>query len=192
MNANANHARRPRNAARSREAILAAARRLFSTDSYDDVGLRDIGAAAGVDPALIIRYFGSKEALFAAALDASAQDAEIFSGTIDDFAARVSALLIEPKSGPKLQSFLMMLQSATSQKAARLTEAFLAQQVSAPLIGWLDCEDAPIRAQMALSVMLGAALARTITPEFGLDRRQKDELRGRIGELLVFCLAGAR
>ena len=182
---------RLRNANRSRKTIITTARKLFSVDSYDDVGLRDIGAAAGVDPALIIRYFGSKETLFAAALEADARDGQLFSGTISEFAERISVLLVEPRSGRQLESFLMMLQSATSQNASRLTKDFLERQVTTPMTEWLTGEDASIRAQMVLSVMLGVALARTINPESDLSNSEKDDLRLRISKTLMFCLTGA-
>ena len=52
---------RGRNAAATRQAILDSARWCFSRDGYDQVGVRDIAARAGADPALVNRYFGSKE-----------------------------------------------------------------------------------------------------------------------------------
>jgi len=54
----------PRNAAETRQRILAAASTLFSQDIYKNVGTRDIAAAAGVNLTLINRYFGSKKQLF--------------------------------------------------------------------------------------------------------------------------------
>ena len=50
---------------RTREAIEAAARELFAINGFDRTTVRDIGARAGIDPSMIIRYFGSKDALFA-------------------------------------------------------------------------------------------------------------------------------
>src|SRR3546814_17701507 len=55
---------RKRDATATRAAILTAARDRFIRDSYDSVGLRDISNGAGVDVALIGRYFGGKEGLF--------------------------------------------------------------------------------------------------------------------------------
>ena len=64
-------ARPARNAGDTRARILAAARVRFSRDAYENVGTRDIAADAGVDAALVNRYFGSKEKLF----DEAIQDA---------------------------------------------------------------------------------------------------------------------
>ena len=61
---------RPRNAQATRDAILAAARTLFTQHGFEGVGLREIAAQVGVNASLVNRYFGSKEALFTAAVDA--------------------------------------------------------------------------------------------------------------------------
>ena len=59
---------RPRNAAATQASILQAARTQFARHSYEQVGLREIAAGAGVNVALVIRYFGSKERLFTEAV----------------------------------------------------------------------------------------------------------------------------
>jgi AcrR family transcriptional regulator len=62
-------AKRPRSAAATRAAILDSALRAFSRAGYDGVGTREIARDAGVTAMLVTRYFGSKEALFAAAVE---------------------------------------------------------------------------------------------------------------------------
>ena len=62
-------AKRPRSAAATRAAILDSALRAFSRAGYDGVGTREIARDAGVTAMLVNRYFGSKEALFAAAVE---------------------------------------------------------------------------------------------------------------------------
>src|SRR5687767_1562010 len=51
---------------RTRQAIEAAARELFAANGFERTTVREIGACAGIDASMIIRYFGSKDALFAA------------------------------------------------------------------------------------------------------------------------------
>src|SRR5436190_15990087 len=60
--------RRVRDAAASRRALLSAAGELFHARGYEGATVRDIGERAGVDPALIARYFGGKERLYLAVL----------------------------------------------------------------------------------------------------------------------------
>lgn len=62
---------RPRNAAATRDAILQSAIRHFARAGYDGVGVREIAADAGVTAMLVNRYFGSKEKLFAEAVETS-------------------------------------------------------------------------------------------------------------------------
>ncbi|ABW16300.1 transcriptional regulator, TetR family [Parafrankia sp. EAN1pec] len=61
---------RRRDAARSRQALLAAAADLFAERGYAGTAIRSVGDRAGVDPALIARYFGGKEGLYQAVLAA--------------------------------------------------------------------------------------------------------------------------
>src|SRR5215217_6909295 len=53
----------------TKQAILAAARERFAADGYERATIRAIAADARIDPAMVIRYFGSKEKLFAAAAE---------------------------------------------------------------------------------------------------------------------------
>src|SRR5262245_24774569 len=50
---------------RTRAAILASAATLFAAHGYERTTVRDIAAGAGIDPSMVIRYFGSKDELFA-------------------------------------------------------------------------------------------------------------------------------
>src|SRR3989441_12646048 len=54
---------------RTKGRILAAARKHFAASGYERATIRAIAAEAGIDPALVMRYFGNKEKLFAAAAE---------------------------------------------------------------------------------------------------------------------------
>ncbi len=60
-------ASRARDAARTRQELLTAARRQFARDGFERVTVRSVAAEVGVDQALVIRYFGTKADLFAEA-----------------------------------------------------------------------------------------------------------------------------
>lgn len=66
---------RRRDAAASRKALLDAARALFGERGYDRTTLRDIGERAGVDAALVARYYGNKAGLYLAAIEEDGADA---------------------------------------------------------------------------------------------------------------------
>lgn len=69
-----NSTRRPRGSDASRAALLRAARAAFDELGYDLATTREIGERAGVDPALIARYFDNKEGLFIASIAYVAED----------------------------------------------------------------------------------------------------------------------
>src|SRR4051812_47981763 len=116
---------RSRNAAATRQAILASARRHFAREGFDNVGLREIAGEAGVDPALVSRYFGGKEALFKEAVRGEDQDLMRGIGR-DDLAGHFADLLIEKEvdgcgsSDDKTERLLILLRSASSPKAAQI------------------------------------------------------------------------
>ena len=81
---------RPRNAAATREAILQSALSAFVRQGYDGVGVREIAQTAGVTAVLVNRYFGSKERLFAAAVEATFTDNGLFEGDASTLAQRLA------------------------------------------------------------------------------------------------------
>src|SRR5690554_5722499 len=86
---------RPRNAAVTRKAILQAARTRFALESYDLVGLRAIAGVAGVDPALIKRYFGCKAELFACVVESYRKDPMgIIAGERANFGERMATAVL--------------------------------------------------------------------------------------------------
>src|SRR5437016_14641345 len=82
--------KRPRNAAATREAILQSALAAFSRHGYDGIGVREIAQTAGVTAVLVNRYFGSKEELFAAAVELAFADNGLFEGDCATLAKRLA------------------------------------------------------------------------------------------------------
>jgi len=151
---------RRRDATQSKRALLDAASELFSERGFDRTTVRDIGELAGVDPALIARYFGSKAALYVETLRGSAEAAVpdiLEPGRLSEVLDRVrragpSALLqaaVRPHDDPAVQAV------AREVIANRLTDPLIARlrQASAP---------APeLRAEIAIAALAGVALGRS-------------------------------
>src|SRR5690606_34391291 len=94
------------NAAATRATILQAAKARCIEESYDRGGVRDIAGDAGVDAALISRYFGSKEELFAELLARSTSDhMDIISGSRHDFGLRLATAFFDPPRRSQQESF---------------------------------------------------------------------------------------
>ena len=78
--------KRPRNATQTRADILVAARRRFAEEGFDRTTLRAIAADVGVDAALVIRYFGSKQDLFATATEFTIELPDLTDASPDEIA----------------------------------------------------------------------------------------------------------
>lgn len=156
---------RPRDAARTRADILAAARAAFARAGYDGVGVREIARDAGVTAMLINRYFGSKEGLFVAVIDQTMAEPVILSAdnlAAPDFAARFAAALVDttrPGATP-LDGFLILLRSAGSQRAAELGRARIEAGHLRALTDAIAAPDAAERAAIALGLVAGFQVMR--------------------------------
>jgi AcrR family transcriptional regulator len=157
---------RPRNAATTRAAILDAARDCFVREAYDRVGVRQIAGEAGVDAALICRYFGSKEELFAEVLSTLGGDPmEVFAGKREDFGWRVARAMLDPDCCPERESMEFLnvaVRSTMSPSAGRLVRRHIEKRFIGPLSGWLGGADAISKAWLTASILSGVALMRSI------------------------------
>ncbi|MDP1875489.1 TetR/AcrR family transcriptional regulator [Phenylobacterium sp.] len=182
---------RTRNAAATRTAILEAARRRFAHEGYDQTGLRDIAGDAGVDAALISRYFGGKDELFAEVLACSPNIAEFLEGDREGFGERVAQVLaVEPMREEKFELFLIMLRSVSSPKAAETIRIHSQQAFFQPLQDWLGDKDAAVRARLLSCVMMGATMNRMIHEDFLLDDQQRRELCAGLARTLDHYVSG--
>ncbi|MGO7154343.1 TetR/AcrR family transcriptional regulator [Rhizobium leguminosarum] len=156
---------RPRNAAATREAILASARRAFAQSGYDGAGVRDIAAGAGVTAMLVNRYFGSKEKLFAEVIAATMAAPIIL--TAENLASAklgeaIAASLVDiTKAGDTpLEGFLIMLHSASSKRAAEIGREQIEAGHQKVMTGALSGDLAPQRAALILSIVAGFQVMR--------------------------------
>jgi len=109
-------ASRTRDPAATKAAILAAARMQFGQSGFEKTTIRSVASAAGVDPALVMHYFGNKDGLFAAVsrLDISPPD---LSGVAPEDVAEVMLPLFVEVWGPD-GPFLPLLRAASSSQTA--------------------------------------------------------------------------
>lgn len=177
---------RTRNAAATRRAMLEAARRQFARESYESVGLREISREVGVDPALVCRYFGSKEGLFREVLR-HPDDGEFLAGvTAETLPGYLAELLTEPQcevSSEKAEWLLVVMHSAGSARASQIVRETLHEGVLSPVERMLVGEGAELRAALVLAVMLGSSVLNTM----GIASMQKSGdplVREKLVELL--------
>jgi hypothetical protein len=176
---------RKRNSVATRAALLAAATAHFARESYDNVSLREIAADAGVDVALVSRYFGGKEELFEAVLAACPPPESLFEGEPHDFGERVACMLVdEPQENEKLDIVLVMLRSASSPSASDAIRRSGEERFYGPLARWLGGPHARERARLAGAIIMGAAIDRRIDEDFGLSPKERRRFRNRLARSL--------
>jgi AcrR family transcriptional regulator len=167
---------RRRDAAATREALLAAARELFATRGFDRTTVRDIAAAAGVNQALLFRYFGSKEELLGSAL--AGRGRMLLDGSsAERLLADLLGQMFTGEARGDGGSLLMLALSGPQPGAAA---EILSREVSEPyaraLASLTDAEDADLRAELVLAWVLGLALSRVIRPDGVLTRGDPAEV----------------
>jgi AcrR family transcriptional regulator len=183
---------RARCAASTRDMMLASARRRFLDESYENVGLRDIARDAGVDVALVGRYFGSKENLFHEVLRGTQcdwLDAAIGAEELPAFLAALVLRKEEAEDREDLDRLLIILRSASSPKASELVRIAFREDVIEPLARLLPGPDAELRVAVALSILTGTSVLRTFMGVQPLLACQEPMLERKLAMLLKAALS---
>ncbi len=163
---------------RTRAAILAAAREQFGLHGYDRASIRAIATQASIDPSMVIRYFTSKEALFAAAVNVDLMLPDLSQTPPMDRPRALTEHFLERWEGSLSDDVLViLLRSAVTnaQVADRLREVFV-EQVAAGLRPLLPEGEVERRAALVASQLLGVALTRYILQLPGMAERSRDEV----------------
>jgi AcrR family transcriptional regulator len=167
-------AMRPRNASQTRADILAAARRRFGAEGYERTTLRAVAAEVGVDAALVIRYFGSKQDLFAAAADFAIELPDLSNVDPDEVAGLLLPRFFAVWEAD--ETFVALLRAAmTSQIAADTLRRVFAEQVAPKLI--TATPDNPIqRIGLMGAFVIGLATTRYVLVNPPIANLSHDEL----------------
>lgn len=179
-----------RSASETKAVILAAARERFAADGYERATIRAIAADAGIDPSMVMRYYGSKEGLFAAAAEFDLELPELADVPIDEIGTALAAHFVA--RWERDEALLILLRAGVTNEAVaeRMRTIFAAQL--APVIGTViaDPAQAPIRAGLAATQVLGMALCRYVLAFAPLQQMTNDEVVGWIGPTLQRYLVG--
>lgn len=159
---------RPTGTSDSRDRILSSARELFARNGIDKTTIRAIAAGAGVDPALVHHYFGTKQQLFATAIHLPIDPAEVLgplrATPIEQLGHELPSLLLPLWDSALGSGFIATLRSLMAGSDVSLVRSFL-QEVIAVEVG-SRVDDPPgsgmLRIQFVASQMVGVAMARYI------------------------------
>jgi len=160
----------------TREAILAAARAQFRARGYEATTIRSVAAEAGIHPSMVMRYYTNKDGLFEAAIDVDLALPDLDRVPVRRRGEVLARHLVERWEGPRAEEALTLLlrSLATNPAAAERARAIFTGQIL-PLVGRVvaDPAEAPVRAAMISSQVLGVALGRYVVglpPLAALDR----------------------
>ncbi|MEU0274632.1 TetR family transcriptional regulator [Streptomyces sp. NPDC006307] len=164
--------RPPRDAAAegpgARERILEAARAEFAARGYDKTSVRGIARSAGVDPALVHHYFGTKDDVFAAAIEMSFEPALVVPAVLgagpEGVGERLARTFLGVWENPATRApLLAILRSAlTHEAAATVLRGFVLRRLLERVAGELRVPDPRFRAELAASHMIGIAILRYV------------------------------
>ena len=188
---------RHRDAGNTRQCLLQAARRRFAHDGYAATTVRDIAADAGVNVALINRYFTSKEGLFEACLTRAVEELDQpdpGQNTVEQMLQTMIRHITDSSSGEHPLGLLLLLRSsgdAAADQIRRNTFRYFAEQI-ATAAGWRpDSEEGAaimLRAQVAMSVAFGIVLLRSTSGLDPLSSATEKELSGPLGDVFAALL----
>ncbi|WP_330297900.1 TetR/AcrR family transcriptional regulator [Streptomyces sp. NBC_00503] len=152
----------------TQERIRLAARSEFAARGYDKTSVRGIAKAAGVDPALVHHYFGSKDDLFAAAIELTMEPAlvipQILGSGPEGIGERLARYFLGIWENPVSRApLLAVIRSAlTHEAAAAVLRRLILRRVLERVAAELNVPDPTFRAELAASHMIGIAILRYV------------------------------
>jgi len=152
----------------SREDIAAAALALFAASGYDGVTVRVIAAEAGVDPALIYHFYGSKRGLFDELIALPFDPEEIvrnaLAGDVDELGTRIVTFMVtqlrDPVAGERIVAVLRT--AAAQPEAAAVMREYYSRRLLEPLAHALQADRPQLRAALCSSQLIGLAMAEHV------------------------------
>jgi AcrR family transcriptional regulator len=183
--------RRRRDAAATRAAILEAATRRFATHGYERAGVREIAADAGVTAALVNRYFGSKEGLFAEVIERALDMGHLLRGRRGDLADHLARVMVygrEYAPDDVQTPLLLLLHSATEPRAVELFRQDLDRTQLRLLAEHIGGDDAAVRAAMVLAQLTGFAILHDLLRPEAFAEASGEELVALLSKSLAACI----
>jgi AcrR family transcriptional regulator len=180
----------------ARADILAAARHQFADHGFDRATIRCIAADAGVDPALVLHYFGSKDDLFGAALEIPVDPnlllKRVMAHAPTQMGTSIVRAFLEAWEPEETRSPLVaMVRSAmTNEAAMTMVRDYLGRRIFEPITATLALPDADLRATLMGSQLIGLAMMRYIAHIEPLASTPLNELVAAVGPAIQRYLTG--
>ncbi|WP_291407453.1 TetR family transcriptional regulator [Actinophytocola sp.] len=189
--------RRPANS-QTRAAVMGAARETFAARGYLGATIRQIAATAGVDPSLVLYFFGSKDQLFRTVLTSSVDGrqllSQLFDGPADELGQRLVTRFLRLWEGDAGATASALLRTAvTEQRFGTLVREHIAPAVTTTLVErvGVDPAQASVRAALLASQLSGLVLARYLLRIEPIASATIDWVAAAIGPTIQRYLTGA-
>lgn len=160
-----------------RDAVQKVAAELFTAQGFTATGVREIAGQAGVDPALVIRYFGSKEKLFLRTMTMSSAFAEAMDGPLDSLGETLVELVLRnTTSEPTPMSvgvFAALLRASDRPTVQEHLRESVDEMIVARLAPRLSGPDADLRSRLVSAQITGLMAALFVIEDPGLASAQK-------------------
>ncbi|OLT48533.1 TetR family transcriptional regulator [Saccharomonospora sp. CUA-673] len=176
--------------------MLAAARAEFGENGYDGATVRAIAGRAGVDPAMVNHWFGSKEQLFAkAVLDVPFDIAQVIDVITaegpDNVGDRIVRTFLDRWDGVGGERFTALIRSITSHpEAMQVLKTVFVSQIFARLTSTIDTDRPELRATLCTTQLIGTGMARYVVQLEPIHSADIDTLAAAIGPTLQRYLTG--
>lgn len=179
---------RPRSS-RAQEAIRAAAARLFAEQGYTGASVRDIAAAAGVDPAVVIRHFGSKEALFLQTMSVDEGFRGIIDGPLEDLGTRLLQRLTSGDTAERARVYAALMGALDRTDVRDYLRASAERHIIGPLTTRMTGPDVRERAELVAAQVTGLLTLLWVMRDGG-DRAATDLLVAKYAPALQLLIDG--
>jgi AcrR family transcriptional regulator len=177
--------RRP-GAGGTRERILAAARHDFSKSGFDGTTIRAIAAEAKVDPALVLHYFESKDAIFREAVRFPVDPAEFIPALVargvNGLGDRLVRFFVDTWDSPAGSAMLAVIRSVVANDdAATLMREFVTREVLGRLAKAIEIDEPQLRASLAGGQLIGMAMLRYVVKVEPIASADADQIVAWLG-----------
>jgi AcrR family transcriptional regulator len=177
----------------TRQRILRAAERQFAKHGYEHVTVRAVAAAAGVNVALISRYFGSKMGLFREVVDGDTRFAVVIDGDPDGLPRRMAEFVFAHLRATRVSPAIAAInRSAGSPAVKALLQERLEDMVLAPLTAALgDGPEARMRATVATALFVGTGTVRRLLGPQTWGGADDATVLEELTQIFTLCLRGS-
>jgi AcrR family transcriptional regulator len=194
MTTRTSRGRRP-GAPDTRAEVLASARASFAEKGFRGTTIRAVAASAGVDPALVHHYFGSKDDLFLAALEMPVDPREVLAPVVaqgpDGAGERLLRTFLSVWDDPGTQvQLLAVVRSVLSADGATLLKEGFIPVVVGPVLAQLVTDRPEVRIPLVASQVVGLIVTRYLIALPPMAQMSAEEVVARIGPVIQHYLTG--